>query len=132
MKGRFFIFCLVIFLTSCISKSNKSQQRTIAREGLQKDLAILKRTLEEAHPGLYWYSTQAAIDSLFDHAKGSIRDDMTQLNFFKIVLPLIAGINCSHTSIRLRRNENNSVALPFTNLLPVELYVVNGKGYIRS
>ncbi len=131
MKGRFFIFCLVIFFTTCISKSNKSQQGTIATKALQKDLAILKKTFEEAHPGLYWYSTQAAIDSLFDSAKGSIRDDMTQLDFFKILLPLIAGINCSHTSIRLPRNENNSVALPFTNLLPVELYLVNGKGYIR-
>ncbi|MGZ8553154.1 MAG: S41 family peptidase [Chitinophagaceae bacterium] len=128
---RFFIFCLVIFFTTCISKSNKSQQGTIATKALQKDLAILKKTFEEAHPGLYWYSTQAAIDSLFDSAKGSIRDDMTQLEFFKILLPLIAGINCSHTNMRLPRNENNSVALPFTNLLPVELYVVNAKGYIR-
>ena len=131
MKGRLFIFCLVIFFTTCISKSNKSQQVTIAAGTLQKDLAILKKTLEEAHPGLYWYSTQAAIDSLFDNAKGSIRGDMTPLDFFKILLPMIAGINCSHTNIRLPRSENDSVALPFTNLLPVELYVVNGKGYIR-
>ena len=57
MKGRFFIFCLVIFCTTCISKSNKRPQATIAAGASQKDLAILKKTLEEAHPGLYWYST---------------------------------------------------------------------------
>ena len=122
---------MVIFFTTCISKSNKNQRGTIAAKALQEDLAILKKTLEEAHPGLYWYSTPSGIDSLFETAKKLIRDDMIQLDFFKILLPVIAGINCSHTSLRLPRNENNSVALPFTKLLPVELYIVNGKGYIR-
>jgi hypothetical protein len=96
MKSRFFIFCLITFFTTCISKSNQTQQGTIAAGALQKDLAVLKKTFEEVHPGFYWYSTQAAIDSLFDSAKGSIRDK----NRFPFILlrPLLVFFLTNNTN----------------------------------
>lgn len=125
------IFCFLIFLTSCFSKKNQGQQVFIKTAALKEDLNVLQKRLEEAHPGLYWYSSKPAIDSLFDNARAAINHEMTQVEFFKALLPVIAGVKCGHTNLRMPRGEGNTEVLPFTNLLPFELFVQNEKVYIR-
>lgn len=131
MSARLIIFYILIFLTGCFSKRTENREGLIASKALKEDVSILQKTLEEAHPGLYWYSNKTLIDSLFDGARAVTSQDMTRLEFFKVMLPVIAGIKCSHTNIRLPGNVNGEMALRYTNLLPFEFYFHNEKVFIR-
>lgn len=131
MRARLIIFCVLFFCAACFSKQNKGSGELIDARALKEDLSILLTTLKESHPGLYWYSTQAGIDSLFDNANAVIKHGMTKLEFFKLMMLVVAGIKCSHTSIRLPANIHNEMAQSFTKLLPFEFYFQDEKGFIR-
>src|SRR4051812_24004658 len=64
---------------------------------LQADYELFVRALKEAHPGLYRYTSKAEMDSLFQRTKLSIKDSMTEEEFYKLTAPLVAKIRCGHT-----------------------------------
>ena len=63
---------------------------------LREDFQILRHALEEAHGGLYRYSTKAEMDRTFDHAYKRIDHPMTALEFWALVAPVVAHIKDGH------------------------------------
>ncbi len=123
-KYKNLLLIAVIFLqTGCLSKRNNAEQKIIKASALKVDLDILLKTLEEAHPGLYWYSDKKNMESYFDSTKASIQHDMTRIKFFKLLLPVIANIKCVHTSLRLPSDSTKRDAYQFTNLLPFDFFL---------
>jgi hypothetical protein len=94
---------------------------------LKKDFEILRKTLEEAHPGLYMYSDQATLDRYFDSIDASIDHDMTSLEFFKKLLPVVAAVRCSHTNLKLP--EGSSI-FRLHKSLPFDFFVDSSGMYI--
>ncbi len=128
---KFFLLGIILFQLGCFSKTNTTQQKFIKAAALKEDFDILRKTLEEAHPGLYWYSYRPDMNIFFDSAKASIQHDMTSIEFFKMLLPVIANIKCIHTSLRLPKDTNNTGAYQFTHLLPFDFFCRHGKVYIQ-
>lgn len=122
---------LAFFVLSCFSKGHDKEQKPIAHAALKKDFNILRKTLEEVHPGLYWYSDKARMDHCFDSAGVLINRDMTGREFFKLLLPVIAGIRCVHTNLRLPDKKENE-APPLHRLLPFEFFCRNNRLYIAK
>ncbi|MEO5984007.1 MAG: S41 family peptidase [Ferruginibacter sp.] len=123
----------IIFLqTGCHLKRNNTEQKNIKAAALKVDVDILVKTLEEAHPGLYWYSDKKDMDSYFDSVKASIKHDMTRIQFFKVLLPVIANINCVHTSLSLPKEISSTDVHQLTNLLPFDFFCKEGKVYIQK
>ncbi|MBD0331749.1 MAG: hypothetical protein ICV66_03765 [Chitinophagaceae bacterium] len=125
------LFCFIIFQTCNFSTRNDAHQELLASAALKEDFDILRKTLEEAHPGLYWYSDKLAMNNFLDSTKSLIDHDMASIAFFKMLLPVIANIRCSHTNLRLSKS-TNTVANQFTYLLPFDFFCQNGKLYIRK
>ncbi|GAA4420002.1 S41 family peptidase [Nibrella viscosa] len=96
---------------------------------LKQDFDILRKTLEEAHPGLYWYTDSVVMDKFFDSTKLLLNRDMTEMEFFKFLLPVIANIKCGHTNLKPSHNE---AAFQFTRILPFDLFCQGEKLYIRK
>jgi hypothetical protein len=63
---------------------------------LREDLALLRRSVTEAHAGLYVYETPKAIASAFDSAAAALRDT-TGIGFFGTVAGVLARIRDGHT-----------------------------------
>lgn len=68
-------------------------------EQLRADFKILRDSFEEGHAGLYRYSTREEMDARFDAAFSKIDRPMTEREFLRILLPLVASVNCGHTGV---------------------------------
>ena len=115
------LLSLVYLMVSCFVKKNNAQQELISATDLKEDFDILRTTLEQAHPGLYWYSDTHTVNSYFDSVKALIDQDLNRIEFFNILLPVIANVNSLHTTLRLQTN-TNAAANQFTHILPFDLF----------
>jgi hypothetical protein len=122
-------------LASCVlfaasgSAQNPDSGPTYAVEALRADFALLRAALEEAHAGLYRYSTKDDIDRMFAAAEARLRDGMTELEFLQVVGPVVAGVNDGHTGVG--PSEGLSAALDTVPiLLPFTLRFVAERAYL--
>jgi hypothetical protein len=102
MKIRFLLFSILLVLTlKSHAQSSGGYHPAIKypKEVLLEDFRILKDALKDAHPTLYWYNSEAKMDSILNAAYEKIDKDMTENQYYKIMSPLISEINCSHTTI---------------------------------
>ncbi len=58
----------------------------------------MRKALEEAHPGLYRYSTKAEMDGVFDAQRAKLNRSMKKTEFMEVVGATLAAIRCGHTS----------------------------------
>ena len=113
----------VSVLSSCgVSKSSFSPAKKYAPEKLQKDYAIYQETLEEAHPGLYWYTSKDSMKQYFDWGRKQLTDSLTEAEFRKVLSYVTSKINCGHTSIRSSKNFSRYLdTLRLSRIFPLSL-----------
>jgi hypothetical protein len=73
--------------------------REYTGEELQRDLRQFERIVESRHPRLY--TDREAWDVAFDVLFESVEGGLTDLEFYRLLAPLVAALNCGHTSISL-------------------------------
>ena len=66
---------------------------------IQSDFDLLRHALEEAHPGLYRYSTREQMDRTFAAERAKLDRPMTRLRFREVVAETLASLRCGHTSM---------------------------------
>jgi hypothetical protein len=64
---------------------------------MQADFDLMRHALEEAHPGLYRYSTKGQMDREFDVQRGKLSRPMTKEQFEVVVAQTLVSIRCGHT-----------------------------------
>ncbi|WP_298301097.1 S41 family peptidase [Hydrotalea sp.] len=93
----------VVLLQACTVSKYIPQQK-IPSQHLQKDVAVLKKILQQNHPGLYWYANKTTIDSAFAALQIAANDSLTELNFHNKVAQMVAAIECGHTAVRFSKS----------------------------
>ncbi|HAA11998.1 MAG TPA: hypothetical protein DCE41_09985 [Cytophagales bacterium] len=73
----------------------------ISQEELLRDLALLHQGLDQYHSGMYWYTSKDSVDEAFAAARTEIDRDMSVLEFYKIMAPLVGLSREDHTDIFL-------------------------------
>jgi C-terminal processing protease CtpA/Prc len=63
----------------------------------QADFDLMRKALEEAHTGLYRYSTKAEMDRMFDAQRAKLNRPVSKTEFLAIVSETLAHIRCGHT-----------------------------------
>jgi len=128
------IICLVcvgtLFFRAQESKSEPydPEKRFTAQE-LKEDFQILRDALEEGHAGLYRYTSKERFDELFDSLASRLNRSLTEAEFLKMLLPLVANINDGHTGIM----SSDAGGKYFENqpwFLPFNLRFVAKKAYL--
>ncbi|MEJ2594616.1 MAG: S41 family peptidase [bacterium] len=94
---------------SRMTNDGKNAERTgepgkYTRAELKADLIFTKEKLEALHPSLYRYQTREDFDKGFEHATGSLDEEMDILEFYRVLAPCVHKIGCSHTGVRLPEN----------------------------
>ncbi|HLG40610.1 MAG TPA: S41 family peptidase [Chitinophagaceae bacterium] len=101
---RSFAYCILpiaYLLTGCSAgKSSFSPNKKYSPQQLQKDYSVYKDLLEEAHPGLYWYTSKDSMDYYFKWGEEHLKDSMTEPQFRRVLTYVTSKINCGHTTIR--------------------------------
>jgi hypothetical protein len=93
---------------------------------LQEDFQILRHALEEAHGGLYRYTSKADMDRTFDRAYKEIDGPMTALEFWALVAPVVAHIKDGHLFTFWPTN----IAVNQLPLLPVSVRVLDHRIFV--
>lgn len=95
---------LALWLASCSAgKHSHSPYHKYSPGELRKDYAIFRKTLEEAHPGLYWYTSPDSMNYYFNRGEALLNDSMTEAAFRQVLSFVISQINCGHTTVRASR-----------------------------
>src|SRR5438477_11599878 len=97
---------------------------------LQEDFQIMRHALEEAHGGIYRYTSKRDMDRAFDRAYATINQPMTDLEFWRLVAPVVAQIKCGHTSIWWPKDVQTQLSAA-TPLLPLDVRVLDNNLYIH-
>lgn len=98
-------FVIVVMLASSLLSCRSSRDvfspvKKYAPSVLQRDYSIFRQTLEEHHPGIYWYTPKQELDFYFEQGFAQLKDSMTEASFRKILSYVTAQIKCGHTTVR--------------------------------
>ena len=135
MKMRAILFCAgLLFLTGCgVSKSSFSPSKKFPPQKLQKDYAIYRQILEEAHPGLYWYQQKDSMDLYFEYGRRQLNDSLTEPQFRKVLAWVTSRINCGHTSVRASKRYSRFVDTSrVSRLFPLSLKIWDDTAIVTS
>jgi len=117
------VFCIISlgFLSVRAQEGKKEEfdpEKKFAVEQLKDDFVLLRNALEEGHGGLYRYTPKEELDQQFESIFRNIDQPLTEIEFLRLLFPLIANINDGHTGINPSSSyrsylENEPILLPF-------------------
>ncbi len=99
------------------------------QQQLAEDFRIFRGALEVGHPGIYRYVPKETIDRQFGEAEKKLNHPMDVYDFYRIVAPMAARIECGHTSANLPGSSRDVInrSVP---LLPFQVKLIGKKVYI--
>jgi len=124
------LFLLFLFPLAMAGLYGQDEVVNYNSQELHEDFQLLKQALTEAHPGLYRYSSKMQMDSAFDAAGQKLTRPMTELDFYRIVNPVVARVKCGHTKLHRREQADNAYAFFDRGLFPLGLYFKDEETYV--
>lgn len=96
---------------------------------LSEDFQILRQALETGHSGIYRYQDKTALDKMFRQTADSLNAASDEYEFYRKLAPLVAAVECGHTSVRLPEAMRKEL-LTQTPLLPFQVKIIDGRAFI--
>lgn len=84
--------------------------RELTAAEARADFDRMRAMLEEAHTGLYRYSTKAEMDRTFATQRAKLDHLMTTKEFLAVASEAVAQIHCGHTDVRLDDETQKTMA----------------------
>lgn len=114
------LFWGVLFVGCGVNNRGFSPNKKFSPSQLQKDYSIYQYTLEEAHPGLYWYTSKDSMDQYFSRGREQLKDSLTETQFRKLLAWVTSKIGCGHTSVRASKAYNKYLdTARITRMFPI-------------
>jgi hypothetical protein len=123
----------VLLLTLILSTEILHAQTILKAEALQKDLAIIRQSYEQLHPGLYKYQTKETIDKAFNTCQIALSKDQTLAEAYLNIHRLTSSFKCGHAYPNFFNQEDflkkelfeNKTCLPFYFSLVNDRMLIN-------
>ncbi|MFH2115935.1 MAG: hypothetical protein ABIJ86_15645, partial [Spirochaetota bacterium] len=96
---------------------------------LQEDFRELQKYIESYHPRLY--ADRAALSALLETHYALLRDGMTELEFLRLLAPIVSELNCGHSSIFLSHAYQDRLAVD-GRYFPLLLRFFDGKARVTG
>jgi hypothetical protein len=106
--------------------------KTYSVAQLQSDFRLMRRALEEAHPGLYRYHPCDSVSAWFDAAYRRLNRPMTEIEFRRAVEPAIDRLGCGHTDLYASRAFTRYRKKNPLRAFPVDITVLNNRIFVRA
>ncbi len=102
--------------------------KILSPQQMKNDLALVKATWENIHPGLYRYNTKTQIENYFKALDAQINQPMEQRNFFVLLSQLNEKLKCGHSFVSFYNNKRILKANLFSRVfIPILFQVIDGK-----
>lgn len=109
-------------LTLVAQKNKFEPNRKYSSDSLKRWTTSILDGISEKHPGFYRYTNKEKFDFLIETTKQSIRDSLTELQYYRLIKPLFAQIGCLHTGISLSKEYQDYLNKTNT-LIPIEVFI---------
>lgn len=96
---------------------------------LMEDFDLFSLALEESHAGLYNYISAQEYKTLTDKIKKELTHSMSEIEFYRLLCPVIEAIKCGHTRISIS-NQTNEFLNKQNIFIPFQLKFISGKAYV--
>lgn len=121
MRDLLFALCLLLYFTVAAQEPT-----TFSIDQLREDFEVFQGSLEDSHPGLYWYRDKTEMDQVFQSAKDRLTQPLTERQFYRTLSATLSKVGCGHTYISISKSTFDK---EFTRYLPIKLHFNNGKAY---
>lgn len=91
------LLVLIFSIGTQVNAQNKNDLLSVPE--LQEDFQFFRASLEEAHPGLYWFTSKSEMDHLFDSTYASLGHEISRKDFWVILSRLATNVRCLHTYV---------------------------------
>ena len=96
----------------------------------QADFDLMHKALEEAHSGLYRYSSKAEMDRMFDAERAKLNRPLTKAELMAVLIETLAQIRCGHTG--LTPDEDTQKELAGARMFPLRIMVEGRRLIVQS
>ena len=125
------LFFFILLSNLCLTQPNASDLKIFSIDELKEDFTFWRNRLEQKHPLLYFYTSKNKIDKCFDSLYQKINCPMTELDFIKLLTPVIALVQDGHnyvipSELALAKIRNSGYLFPF------ELKFIDERLYITQ
>ena len=118
----FVLFCLTAWSVSF------AQSQVFTPEELKEDFEVFRGSIEEMHPGVYWYTSKQELDQAFDLVEQSLTSPLTEIEYFRLLAPIISKVRCGHTWIAPPRKLTREMREE-GRLFPLDFKLIEGRAY---
>ena len=119
------LLIVILFVGSTltlVAQKNKFEPNTkYSSDSLKRWTTSIMDGISEKHPGFYRYTNKEKFDFLIETTKQSIRDSLTELQYYRLLKPLFAQIGCLHTGISLSKEYQDYLDKTNT-LIPIGIF----------
>ncbi|MDB5272846.1 MAG: peptidase family [Chitinophagaceae bacterium] len=103
----------------------EADSATLSPQQYKEDFQQLTELLE-THPAVNTFTTAQAFKALETQQAATIKEGMTQQDFYNAATPLVAAVKCGHTQLLREKGFINDYMLVF----PLKIYAVGDKVYV--
>jgi len=125
----FLLIIFSVFLVSSAYTQTYNPDKKFPVSQLQEDFINLRKLIEDNHPALYRYYDEAYFKNYFDSVYSLINREMTELEFIKILEPMVAKVHCGHTELWYSGDFQNFI---YANglFIPFSIHYIDNRAYI--
>ncbi|KUG03759.1 peptidase, s41 family [hydrocarbon metagenome] len=126
-----FILYLLSGGNNGLNFSSRNQEpisaRTYPLAQLQQDFKQFQDTIENKHPMLY--TNEDELSKLFEKQYALLNSDMNELDFYRVLSPIMAKLNCGHSNIIISE-EYEDYLREKGRLLPFKVKVIDDRIFV--
>jgi hypothetical protein len=121
-----------VVATSVLSGGIVAGQDTVSKKKISAaeargDFDVMRQALEEAHTGLYRYSSKSEMDRTFARDRARLNGEYSKAELMGALSRTVAAIRCGHTGIQ--PDDGLRAQVREAKLFPLQVHVEDGKLY---
>ncbi|HSQ19116.1 MAG TPA: hypothetical protein VLR92_01955, partial [Blastocatellia bacterium] len=120
------VILLIGLISSGLAVVGSAARNSTVSEALppaetQADFDLMRWALEEAHSGLYRYSSKAEMGRVFDAERVRLTRPLTKVEFMAVLVETLAQIRCGHTGVT--PDEATQKELAAARMFPIRVMI---------
>lgn len=121
------LFLSLFFTLSFVALAQTNGK--LSTQQLAEDFDVFKNSIQDIHPGLYWYNDSSQVQVGFAKIEQAIAQNMSQREFYALLQEFYASIGCGHSWMQTPSDwqlafDSKSYRLPLTIFFEDSLFTV--------
>jgi C-terminal processing protease CtpA/Prc len=133
-KARVFpvvVFGLSVVTLAMFSRTTDAAQATqLSPAQARADFDLMRQALEEAHAGLYRFSSKSEMDRVFTAQRAKLDRPLSTVDFMVVLMQTTAAIRCGHTGVQL--DSETLAAFAAAPSFPMRVMIENQKLFVLA